>query len=237
MAKPTPVMCKDPEIFTDFDCSECDYLERRVKKLETCCDEATTKLNDHETRITNNTNKIETKQDRLIAGDSITINGNTISADLSDYYNKAEVEDLLENIETLHLIVVDELPENPDEKGIYLVPKDGENPDVYDEYVYVNNQWEKIGDTEIDLSNYVTTDELNNALSNKADKSELNSKQDKLVAGDNITIEGNTISATGGGALTKQAILDALGYCETTITMTDTDGNVVERNVLVQCEE
>lgn len=62
-----------------------------------------------------------------------------------------------------------------------------------------------------DLTNKPTiptkTSELNNDsgfltehqdISNLATKTELNNKQDKLVAGDNITITGNTISATGG---------------------------------------
>ena len=33
------------------------------------------------------------------------------------------------------------------------------------------------------------------------------SKQDKLIAGDNITIQGNTISATGGGSVPDNVVL------------------------------
>ena len=32
-------------------------------------------------------------------------------------------------------------------------------------------------------------------------------KQDKLIAGDNITIQGNTISATGGGSVPDNVVL------------------------------
>ncbi len=45
------------------------------------------------------------------------------------------------------------------------------------------------------LANYSTTEEMNNAISNHHDST----KQDKLTAGNNITIENNVISATGGG--------------------------------------
>lgn len=38
---------------------------------------------------------------------------------------------------------------------IYLVPKIGETNDVYDEYIYINSKWEMVGNTQIDLSNYV----------------------------------------------------------------------------------
>ena len=42
-------------------------------------------------------------------------------------------------------------------------------------------------------------DSLTSAMSQKAVTDELAAKQDKLIAGDNIIIEGNRISSTGGG--------------------------------------
>ena len=41
---------------------------------------------------------------------------------------------------------------------------------------------------------------LTSAMSQKAVTDELATKQDKLVAGDNIIIEGNVISSSGGGS-------------------------------------
>ena len=41
---------------------------------------------------------------------------------------------------------------------------------------------------------------LTSAMSQKAVTDELATKQDKLVAGDNIIIKGNVISSTGGGS-------------------------------------
>ena len=40
---------------------------------------------------------------------------------------------------------------------IYLVPNSGTNPNIYDEYVWiaVDNNYEKIGTTEVDLSDYM----------------------------------------------------------------------------------
>lgn len=43
-------------------------------------------------------------------------------------------------------------------------------------------------------------DSLTSAMSQKSVSDELANKQDKLVAGDNIIIEGNVISSTGGGS-------------------------------------
>lgn len=49
-------------------------------------------------------------------------------------------------------------------------------------------------DTELDETS-------SNPVENKAIAKAINSKQDKLEAGTNITIEGNVISATGGGGV------------------------------------
>lgn len=135
------------------------------------------------------------KQDTLTAGQNIVITNNTISAVIDAGF---QVE------------VVQTLPTTGEENTIYFVPKEGgANPDVYDEYMYINGAWEKIGSTEVDLSNYYNKTEVDGLLA---------SKQDKLTAGNNITINGTTISANdttySAGAnidITDNAI-KAVGY-------------------------
>ena len=56
--------------------------------------------------------------------------------------------------------VVDELPDTGDPGVIYLVAHEHGAGDAYDEYIYTNGAWEKIGNTDIDLSDYVTNDEI-----------------------------------------------------------------------------
>ena len=64
------------------------------------------------------------------------------------------------NINSFDMSVVQALPtENISTHTIYLVSKTGETNDVYDEYVYINNAWEMVGNTQIDLSNYVQKDQ------------------------------------------------------------------------------
>ena len=55
--------------------------------------------------------------------------------------------------------VVDVLPtENISATTIYLVHKEGaKKPNIYEEWIWVNEDWENIGTTEIDLSGYATT--------------------------------------------------------------------------------
>lgn len=77
------------------------------------------------------------------------------------------VKDLLKTVTGggLNLQVVDMLPtENISTSTIYLVPNDD---GTYDEYVYVNEKWEQIGTTEVDLSNYVTLEDFNKLVNNE----------------------------------------------------------------------
>ena len=58
-------------------------------------------------------------------------------------------------------IVVYELPDVGEEGVLYLVPRQvTETKNVFDEYIYVNGGWEKIGSTDIDFSNYYTKQEV-----------------------------------------------------------------------------
>lgn len=77
-----------------------------------------------------------------------------------EYQTEEEVTNAINsaigNIASFDIAIVDELPTTQmNNHTIYLVPKIGETNDVYDEYIYVNNAWEMVGNTQIDLSNYV----------------------------------------------------------------------------------
>ena len=63
--------------------------------------------------------------------------------------------------------VVQTLPASGENGKIYLVPIDesgGPADNIYEEYIWVNNAWEMIGTTEMDLSNYVTFTDLSSEL-------------------------------------------------------------------------
>ena len=111
------------------------------------------------------------------AGNGITIDNNTISAiqqDLSNYYTKSEVNNLIAAIETVSLDVEQTLPATGEPNVIYLVPSsDPGTQNAMDEYIYVNNAWEKIGSTAVDLSNYYTKSEVDTAIAACATEADL----------------------------------------------------------------
>lgn len=129
---------------------------------------STNKLNSDLVDDTNKTNKFVTASDITNWNSKID---NTVN-DLINYYKKsetytqAEVNSLIGAISTIDIQVVQTLPTHDiSTSTIYLTPKNPAQPDnYYDEYIYVSNAWEKIGDTEIDLSNYQTKITTTNKL-------------------------------------------------------------------------
>lgn len=107
--------------------------------------------------------------------------------------------------------IVDELPtENIDTHTIYLVKETvGEADDYYNEYIYINGEWELLGSTRIDLSNYYTKEQvdkiietLTGVFNEKVDiiNGNIDKKFDKtggtvtgnMVVGGNFTVQGKT---------------------------------------------
>lgn len=94
---------------------------------------------------------------------------NTVN-DLANYYLKTEtytqteVNNLIGQIKTISIEVVDSLPETGESNKIYFVPKDGTTGDIYNEYIWINNAWELIGSTQVDLTGYATETWVNNQI-------------------------------------------------------------------------
>ena len=85
----------------------------------------------------------------------------------SETYNKTEVNSLISAISTMSLRTVQVLPtEDIQTNVIYLLPRlDSEIDNIYDEYIYVSDAWEKIGSTNVDLTGYATEDWVNQQIS------------------------------------------------------------------------
>lgn len=80
-----------------------------------------------------------------------------------DAYTKKEINDLIKNIPNFKIEVVTALPtSNIDDATIYLVRGSGSGENMYDEYIHVNNNWERLGgqSQSLDLTNYATKAEL-----------------------------------------------------------------------------
>lgn len=147
------------------------------------------------------------------------------------------LKELIDNLANLQITVVDILPATGESNIIYLVKKAGTGTDIYDEYVYVEENWEKIGTTDVDLSNYYTktqVDSIKDTLDNKISNNTLSITN--ITTNGSITPESLKIQKNGVDLLdawngskegvanivvptslsdlnpTPQQIIDALGY-------------------------
>lgn len=85
------------------------------------------------------------------------------AASTSRTYSSSKINALIAGVTGFSVEVVDQLPEsNIDTHKIYFVQKETSKQtagDIYDEYLYVQNAWEHIGTTDVDLSQYYTKTE------------------------------------------------------------------------------
>jgi hypothetical protein len=99
---------------------------------------------------------------------SVPTNNNQLTNG-AGYQTSTQVQTLINNalkgVTSIDYKIVTELPTTGIKGTIYLISHTHTTKDVYDEYIYVNNTWEKIGNTDIDLSEYIKASELE-AISN-----------------------------------------------------------------------
>lgn len=90
---------------------------------------------------------------------------------LANYYDKSATDSAIatavQNAAHLKYQIVEQLPtDNISTTTIYMLQKTGgtQSQNVYTEYMYLNSAWEIIGDTAVDVSNFVTMEQVNGAI-------------------------------------------------------------------------
>lgn len=77
---------------------------------------------------------------------------------------KTEINKAISESGHLKRAIVDELPVSGADNIIYMKSKSEEEGNIYDEYMWINRKWERIGSSEVDLSNYATKQSLQEAI-------------------------------------------------------------------------
>ena len=87
-----------------------------------------------------------------------------VNVDLSTYAIKTEVTkeiaQAVSGIKGFDAQVVSSLPQTGEKGILYLVANSGSGQNIYDEYLWVNGKYEKLGTREIDLTAYAKKTEL-----------------------------------------------------------------------------
>jgi hypothetical protein len=127
---------------------------------------------------------------------------------------KAVYEAILANkSEGLSFVIVNELPvENINTGAIYLLSIESAE-DSYDEYLYINEKWEKIGTTRVDLTNYFTKDEAGNQFASKSLYKDtaisLGRRTDTGSVGANSVATGDRAQANGNYSVAMGSLAQA----------------------------
>ena len=130
-----------------------------------------------------------------------------VTMDIMKAYHNSNTGNNTGNDNSFGIYIVNELPKNNIKNGIYFVPGDiKDDVNLYTEYIFINNKWEIVGSSQINLSELVKHDYLENILNNYYTKDFINNNYynkieiDNLIASidfsDYATIEfiNNTIS-------------------------------------------
>ena len=87
-----------------------------------------------------------------------------------DYATETFVIEQINNAEHFHREIVDALPLTGKDNVLYLVPKKGSDKDIYNEYIWTGADYEFMGTTAVDLTDYYKKSEVNELLDTKVTK-------------------------------------------------------------------
>lgn len=90
------------------------------------------------------------------------IDDTATTTDVNKTLSAKKIYEELSKIQSITFEKVDSLPAEGKAGVIYLVSNQGTLPNIYDEYIYLSDSktFEKIGTTEIDLSNYIQNENM-----------------------------------------------------------------------------
>ena len=157
-----------------------------------------------------------------------------ISEKANTNYVNQKISELLNNIATLSMQIVDVLPtQNISSNTIYLLSKtNAGEADVYNEYVYINNSWELIGSTKVNLSDYAKLTDVPTKISELNQDIDYALKEElptKLLQLENEILIKNAPNLKGTWYLREsnmsKEIFDKLGHLNENINFTDSLGN------------
>ena len=131
--------------------------------------------------------------ERGILSDVIKNTENKLKSYVSNYaYSKASVDAKLSAIPKFAIEVVNKLPTfNISNTTVYLVPKENETNDLYEEWIYVDSKWELLGTAKVDLTDYAKIEQIPTKLSQLEQDVELGVSEDDVME----IVENNSATA------------------------------------------
>lgn len=132
----------------------------------------------------------------------------------TETYTQTEVNDLISQLTSLSVEIVEELPTTDiSTTTIYLINVSGTNN--YVQWMYINNAWANLGSTSVDLTNYYTKGQTDTLLDSKVDKvvgkglstNDFTNAYKSIL--DNYTVD-STLDSTSTNPIQNGTVTDAL---------------------------
>lgn len=93
---------------------------------------------------------------------------------IANVYTQAEVDDRINRIPKFNIAVIEELPASDiSTTTVYLKKIGDEAGNMYAEYIYINDAWEKLGEQSVNLTDYAKITDVDASLNLKADKTSI----------------------------------------------------------------
>lgn len=90
-----------------------------------------------------------------------------IDEEFTNYYTKQEVDNKVSEIPKFAIKVVNQLPtQDISTTTVYLLKNLDEPQNMYTEYIYVDDEWDELGAQTVDLSDYDTSEEVDQKIEN-----------------------------------------------------------------------
>lgn len=148
--------------------------------------------------------------------------------DLVNYYTKTQIDQKVTDLEgkisaipKFTISVVSELPESGADATLYLVKQSGsESQNMYSEYIWVNEAWEKLGEQKIDLTGYAKESWVTQQIANFQTSAQVQALIDAAIK--KIT-DGTTVAAEA----THAESADKLKTPRTVTAKGDVTGSVI----------
>ena len=163
-------------------------------------------------------------------------------ADLkNNVYTKEEIAEQIAAVDHLQYEIVSDISDidltsEERDNTVYLVPKDSSTNDGYDEYFVINNSLEKIGSWDVDLRNYVQSDDnrlLTEDQKKKLDSIGLDENDQAIIQASQVgglseainngqlikSVQSGTFNVTEEGELQLSSVpsVDLTGYVQKTV--------------------
>lgn len=177
--------------------------------------------------------------------------GSTVASAISTYdantigswttggkYSSMAVKSAIESLAAVSMFkVVEELPKTGETNTIYIVKPSGKTEGPYEEYIWVEGKFEKIGDTDIQLQNYYKKSEVGEGFSESSTVKAYIESQDTAVKNTGDTATGKsadnhvTVNLTGtvgdhGLTVTTSDIASASALSTLTGRVTTAEGDI-----------